>query len=185
MGLLDAILGRTKVPKANLDVLFGLPSAAITLQAATGLRPDGTGSVCFKSAQGGAFAETQADVEALLGAGGPRPEPVKDSFGFTWLVSSTDDVGELVTELHAINSSLVDAGFGDSLLCSVVGFADGNRRLGLVYLFKRGTFYPFAPLPGEKRDNPLEMEVRGAVAGELPIEPELARWFPVWGAPGL
>jgi len=54
-----------------------------------------------------------------------------------------------------------------------------------VYLFKRGTFYPFAPLNGEKRDNALELEVRGLLSGELRIEPELDRWFPVWGAPGV
>ena len=185
MGLLDAMLGRTRVPKANLDDLFALPPAALTLEAATGLRPGGTGSVCFKAAQGGAFAQTQSDIEALLGAGGLRPERVTDSYGFTWLVTSRDDVGELVTELHAINSSLVDAQFGAALLCSVVGFADGARRLGLVYLFKRGTFYPFAPLNGEKRDNALELEVRGLLSGELRIEPELDRWFPVWGAPGV
>lgn len=185
MGLLDTILGRTKPPKADLDVLFALPSAAITLEAATGLRPTGTGSVCFKAAQGGAFAQTQAEVEQLLGADGPRPERRTDSYGYTWLVSENPDVGELVTELHAVNSSLVDAGFGQALLCSVVCFADAGRRLGLVYLFKRGTFYPFAPLPGERRDNAFELEVRGAVAGDLKIEPELTRWFPVWGAPGL
>ncbi len=185
MGLLDAMLGRTKVPKANLDDLFALPSAALTLEAAAGLRPTGTGSVCFRAAQGGAFATTQTEIEQLLGASGPKPEKVTDSYGFTWLVSRRDDVGELVTELHAINSSLVDAQFGNALLCSVLGFAGNGRRVGLVYLFKRGTFYPFAPLPGEKRDNPLELEVRGVLAGELRIEPELDRWFPVWGAPGV
>jgi hypothetical protein len=185
MGLLDAMLGRTKVPKANLDDLFALPSAALSLQAAAGLASTGTGSVCFRAAQGGAFSATETEIEALLGAGGPRPEKVTDSYGFTWLVSHRDDVGELVTELHAVNSSLVDAQFGNALLCSVLGFAGSGRRLGLVYLFKRGTFYPFAPLPGEKRDNALELEVRGVLAGELRIEPELNRWFPVWGAPGV
>ncbi|MDX6255798.1 MAG: hypothetical protein QOJ11_2132, partial [Frankiales bacterium] len=33
--------------------------------------------------------------------------------------------------------------------------------MALVYLYKRGTFYPFAPLPGEKRDNALELQLRG------------------------
>ncbi len=185
MGLLDAILGRSKPAKADLDVLFALPSAALTLQAATGLAPTGTGSVCFKAAQGSAFAETQSEIEDLLGAEGPRPDRVTDSFGYTWLVSRDDDVGTLVTALHAVNSSLVAAGFGTSLLCSVVGFADAQHRLGLVYLFKRGTFYPFAPLGGERRDNAFELETRGVLAGDLKIEPDLSRWFPVWGAPGL
>jgi hypothetical protein len=52
-----------------------------------------------------------------------------------------------------------------------------------VYLYKRGTFYPFAPLQGERRDNELELQVRGTLGGDLPIEPELARWFALWGIP--
>jgi hypothetical protein len=54
-----------------------------------------------------------------------------------------------------------------------------------VYLYKRGTFYPFAPLGAERRDNALELQVRGAVGADLKIEADLGRWFPVWGAPGL
>jgi hypothetical protein len=52
-----------------------------------------------------------------------------------------------------------------------------------VYLYKRGTFYPFAPRPGERRDNELELQVRAAVGGELPVEPDLTRWFALWGVP--
>jgi len=85
-----------------------------------------------------------------------------------------------------VNTSLAGGGFGPQLLCTLVGFTDDRRRkLGLVYLYKRGTFYPFAPLPGEKRDNALELQVRGQVGADLKIESDLSRWFPVWGAPGL
>ena len=91
-------------------------------------------------------------------------------------------------DLHAVNTSLEEAGFGPQLLCSLIGFRDGkDRSLALVYLYKRGTFYPFAPQPGggEKRDNPLELQVRAMLGDDLTIEKDLARWFPVWGAPGL
>ncbi len=85
-----------------------------------------------------------------------------------------------------MNSSLEQGGFGPQLLCTILAFKDGSgHRVGLVYLYKRGTFYPFAPLPGERRDNALELQVRGTVTDDLKIEPDLSRWFPVWGAPGL
>ncbi|MEV4108886.1 hypothetical protein [Nonomuraea sp. NPDC049695] len=186
MGWLDALLGRSKPVKPNLDALFALPSAAVTLQAATGLVPTGLGSVAFRAAEGGAFATLERDVKALLGE---RVEESHDSYGYTWLLvrRSPDQLGDLVTELHAVNSSLESAGFGPSLLCSLVSFAgqDGGGRLSIVYLYKRGTFYPFAPLPGQRRDNALELQVRGVLEGELPLEKDLSRWFPVWGAPGL
>jgi hypothetical protein len=56
-----------------------------------------------------------------------------------------------------------------------------------VYLYKRGTFYPFAPVDAatQRRDSALEIQVRALLVGDLPFEPDVTRWFPVWGAPGL
>ncbi|GGM65144.1 hypothetical protein GCM10010106_08870 [Thermopolyspora flexuosa] len=191
---LDILLGRSRPAKPDLDALFALPSAAVTLRAATGFAPTGTGSVCFRAVEGGAFATVEQDIRALLGvAGGPAIERVDDSYGYTWLVirRAADDVSALVTDLHAANSSLEQAGFGPSLLCSLVAFTGttdrygADRHVALVYLYKQGTFYPFAPLGGQRRDNVLELQLRGVLADELPIEPDLSRWFPLWGAPGL
>ncbi|WP_367129858.1 MULTISPECIES: PspA-associated protein PspAB [Streptomyces] len=194
MGFLDVILGRSKPVRPDLDQLFALPSAAITLQAGAGLTPTGLGSVCFASVEGGAFAQLQQDVRALLDADTERGgEPVafsRDAYGYTWLLARQppEDTAGLVNDLHAVNTLLQDGGFGPQLLCSLMGFrgADG-RSLALVYLYKRGTFYPFAPVAGagEKRDNGLELQVRALLADDLRIEEDLARWFPVWGAPGL
>jgi hypothetical protein len=191
MGFLDAILGRRKEVKPNLDQLFAVPSAAITLEVSSGFRPTGIGSVCYRANEGAAFATMQSEVQRLLDAdGGPAVERVSDAFGFTWLVcrQRPEDIAELVTELHAVNRALEEAGFGASLLCSLVTFEnDEARRLGLVYLYKQGTFYPFAPAPGgrEQRDNNLELQVRGLLGNDLTIEPELQRWMAIWGAPGL
>jgi len=189
MGWLDRVLGRSTPPAPSLDAFFALPGAALTLESALGLRPTGIGSVCFRAAEGGATTATVTDVGALLQAdGGPPVERSVDAFGFTWLLLRRDptDVADLVTDLHAVNATLQDNGFGPALLCSLVGFADdAGRRAGLVYLYKRGTFYPFAALGGQKRDNAFELEVRSALGADLPVEADLGRWFPVWGAPGL
>jgi len=191
VGFLDALLGRTKPVQPKLDNLFALPSAAVTLQVSTDFRPTGAGSVCFRAAEGRAFSDIENEVRELLNMGSGNKTPVEvseDKYGFTWLVCqhSADDVEGLVTDLHAVNSSLQDGGFGPQLLCTILSFRDGGgRTLGLVYLYKRGTFYPFAPEPGERRDNALELQMRGVLSDDLKIEPDLARWFPVWGAPGL
>ncbi|WP_314176210.1 PspA-associated protein PspAB [Streptomyces winkii] len=212
MGLLDALLGRSKPVRPDLDQLFALPAAAVTLQAGADLVPTGLGSVCFASVEGGAFKQLQRDVRQLLdadlpadsGPGNGAPQPARipvefsqDEYGYTWLVArhAPEDLGELVNDLHAVNTLLEENGFGPQLLCSLVGFraaeekaeASTARPLALVYLYKRGTFYPFAPRPGrrEKRDSALELQIRGLLTDDLPTEPDLGRWFPVWGAPGL
>jgi len=192
MGLFDALLGRTKPVPADLDALFALPTAAITLEAAAGLRPTGTGSVCVKAAEGGDFLRAYADAQALLRLDETAEvTEFRDSFGYAWLTSMTtpDRLGDLVTALHGANSTFADAGFGPALLCSTVGFAgtvDGvPRRVALVYLYKRGAFYPFAPVGPQRRDTAFELQLRASVEGDLKIEPDLQRWFPVWDAPGL
>lgn len=201
MGFLDAILGRSRPKQADLDALFAIPSAAITLQTSMGLVPTGDGAVCYRAASGPGFSQTQDDVVDLLRAsssGAAVPPEIRvttDGFGFTWLEVDHEpydpiagDLGGLCTDLHAVNTGLEAAGFGPALLCSLIPFADRDgRSVGLVYLYKQGTFYPFAPVPGahQERDNLLEIQVRDALAGELPVEADLARWFAVWGAPGL
>ena len=52
MGLWETLTGRTRAKQANLDALFLIPSAAITLQTAAGFMPTGLGSVCFRAATG-------------------------------------------------------------------------------------------------------------------------------------
>jgi hypothetical protein len=185
--ILDALMGRRKPPRNNLDALFSLPSAAITLQTAAGFTPTGVGAVCYREAEGAAFATTQADIVAMLdNDDDPDLEKTTDQYGYTWLVARQDDTAALVTDLHAINTGLEAQGFGPSLLCSMVGFVDpAGRRLALVYLYKQGTFYPFVPADGQRRDNLLEMQVRDLVRGELPVEPELNRWMALWDAPVL
>lgn len=194
MGLLDILLGRTQPVAPDLDRLFALPSAAVTLEAATAFRPTGHGAVCFATVEGAAFDQTHREVRALLDADtertGPPVELERDAYGYSWLVSrrAPGELPQLVNDLHAVNSSMEINGFGPQLLCSLAGFRDdAGRGLALVYLYKRGTFYPFAPLPGggQRRDSALELQVRAALAGDLRMEEDLGRWFPVWGAPGL
>lgn len=192
MGIFDSIMGRSKPVRPDLDNLFGLPSAAITLEAAAGFTASGSGAVAFRPAEGRAFAEVQQEVQDLLAAGGGPPIGVTtDEFGYTWLTVRTDppDVPTLVTGLHAVNSTLQDTGFGPSLLCTVVGFlGPRGQRLALVYLFKQGSFYPFVPDldAGEhRRDNITELKVRDLIADDVAVERDLTRWFALWGAPGL
>jgi len=205
-------MGRTKPVQANLDEMFALPSASITLQSAAGMSCSGHAGVCFKPPTGQGFEEMQAEVVSLLSmddTGGLHQE--KDSFGYQWLVVEDTDIEQLVTRIHLVNSSLSDSGWGPQLLCSVFGLADlptdatsptgadtesaalvettaGPGHLlastaYLVYLFKRGTFYPFVPEGHERRDTQQELKLKSLVSDDLTVEADLDRWFPLWDLP--
>ena len=188
MKFLDALLGRSRPKQPQLDALFGVTGAAITLEASAGMKPTGEAAVCFKPASGQSFAAASEELKGLLELAvkeaGSTLAVTDDRYGYRWVVLSDPEMEDLVTSAHLVNSTLEQHGFGPQLLCSVFAFADEQgRRFHLVYLYKRGSFYPFAPLDGERRDNELELRVKASLGGELPIEPELARWFALWGLP--
>ncbi|MHB1711883.1 MAG: PspA-associated protein PspAB [Acidimicrobiales bacterium] len=202
MGLLDTLLGRTKPAQANLDALFALPSASITLESAAGMTASGRSGVCYKPPTGQGFEDMQAEVMKLLAMDNESVlSTAEDRFGYHWVVVENRDIESLVTQVHLINSSLSDAGWGPQLLCSVFGVAplpvtEGSgtgtpagradvmaSETFLVYLFKRGTFYPFAPDGREHRNTERELKLKSLVSGDLAIEPDLDRWFPLWELP--
>jgi hypothetical protein len=190
MKWLDTLLGRTKPTKANLDALFAVPGAAITLEAAMGLTPAGAAAVCFKPATAYDFTATCTEITQLLELSGKdtgsEVSQSEDSYGYHWVVVRDPDVSDLVTSVHMVNSSLAERGFENQLLASVFAFRDAaGAVMYLVYLFKRGTFYPFVPAAGggERRDNQKELQLQGALQGEVPLEADLSRWFPIWGIP--
>lgn len=187
MGIWDTVRGRRTPRGPQYDGLFALPSAAVTLQSAATFEPTGVGAICFRGVQGPAFTQMLTDLTTLLDADDDEPvELTQDSYGFTWLISRQDDVESLVTDLHTVAGSLEAQGFASQVLCSLVPFKDaGGRSLAMVYLHKSGTFYPFAPLHEPERDNVLEYQIRDLLRGEVPLEPDLARWMALWGAPGL
>ncbi|MGP0031424.1 MAG: PspA-associated protein PspAB [Acidimicrobiales bacterium] len=188
MGLFDTLLGRTKPVRANLDALFALPTAALTLESAGGLVTSGHAGVCWKPPSGQEAETLQSEVSELVGEGFTQTQ---DSFGYGWLLLSEPQLDDLVTHAHMANTTLTEAGWGPQLLCSVFGFVPGPdapgdaRAFSLVYLYKRGTFYPFAPLDAskERRDTELELRIRTMLGADLPVESDLTRWFPMWDLP--
>jgi len=189
VGLRDTIFGRTKQVAPQLDNIFALPTAALTLQSELDLVTSGQAGLCFKSGSGESTISTDADIEELLNF-----DEVKDSFtlttddlGFKWLVVNDPTIDGLVTKIHAANTSMVEHQLGPRLLCAVFGFVPitppGEGSVRLVYLLKQGTFYPFAPTNSNQRNNELELRVKSFLSTDLVIEKDLSRWMALWNLP--
>jgi hypothetical protein len=83
-----------------------------------------------------------------------------------------------------ISRQLEDSGYSDRLLASVFQFQDAARKnVYWLYNYKRGTFYPFIPSGNQGRDNPRELRLSSIMDGELRIEQDLSKWYPLWGIP--
>ncbi len=184
----DALLGRSKPIPPKMDQLFALSTAYITLTTELPLRPGERAGVCFRPLASAAFDKLKPDLERLLELSaretGSQTEWQDDGYGFRWAVISDPDFEDLVATIHVFSQTLHDEGFGEALLAAVFKFVADGRTVYWVYNYKRGSFYPFAPLPGDRRrDNAYELRLRSAMEKELPVEPDLERWYPLWGAP--
>jgi hypothetical protein len=188
MGLGNVLFGRKKLKGANLDKLFALSTAAITLETELGLKPAGVAAVVFKPLSAGEFIRAENDIDELLGVAardsGSEVRRRSDSFGFEWIVIRDKDFEDLVTTTHLISSELVDRGFGGQLLAAVFRFKGGEHPVHLIYGYKRGTFWPFIPADDDKeRDNAEELRLKNQLESELPMEPDLTRWLALFNAP--
>ena len=206
MGLRDILTGRHEVKgPAAKDRLFAITTAYITLEADHGIEPDGRAAIVFQplsSADFEAAIKEMEDVVRETGAeSGTQVATQDDSYGYRWMVlsnpSGSASVEDLAVGINAVSSSIETAGHGERLLCAVFAFRDAQKRpVYFIYNYKRGYWYPFVPKGtaatsntsgGEfragERSTERELQIKAQISSELPIEPELERWFPLWGIP--
>jgi hypothetical protein len=188
LGLTDVLFGRRKLKQASTDKLFALSTAQVTLDVELGLRSDGVAGVVFKPLSAGEFVRAENELEELLTVAardtGSKIERKEDDLGFNWLVVRDNDIEDLVTTVHLIGTELQARGFGDRLLAAVFRFKGYRNPIYLIYGYKRAAFWPFVPSGEEKeRDNAKELELKSQLEKELPIEPDITRWFALFDAP--
>jgi hypothetical protein len=188
LGVRDVLFGRKKLAKPARERLFALTTAAVTLDVDFGLKTDGVGGLCYKPVSAGEFARVESDIEQLLDSiaaeSGSKLQRRDDSFGYSWVIVRDPELEDQVTTVHAVAQGLEEQGFGEQLLAAVFKFSGGKHPVYWVYGYKRGTFWPFVPTgKDQERDNAEELELKAKLDGELPIEPDLSRWFGLFDAP--
>jgi len=190
VGLADILLGRKKLKGPAQDRLFALSTARVTLDTELGLQTAGSGGIVFKPLSAGEFVRAENDLQQVLdavaGESGSRLERKSDDFGYEWIVVRDADLEDQVTTVHAVAQGLQEAGFGEQLLAAAFKFESnvGDRKVVYwVYGYKQGAFWPFVPTGEKDRDNAEELELKAKLDNELPIEPDLSRWFGLFNAP--
>ena len=192
MGFLDSLLGRSRAARpAKQDRLFAMTTANVALAVEHGIETTGKAGIVFQPQATSDFNRIVTEAEELLRATGEETgtsvESTEDSYQYRWMVLTDPDVEDLVVGINAIKDGLDVGGYGDRVLAAVFSFRDtrsGGRPVYFIYNVKRGSWYPFVPSSGtQQRDTERELQLKAMLGGELPIEPELERWFPLWGVP--
>jgi len=193
VGLRDILTGRHEVKGPAPDHMFAITTAYVTLEAEHQISPAGKAAIVFQALATSEFEATLKEMEELVTATGSESatsvSSENDSYGYRWMVLHNPDgapsIEDLAVGINAVSGSIETAGHGERLLCAVFAFTDARKRpLYFIYNYKRGLWYPFVPAPGEQqRSTERELQIKAQMGGELPIEPELERWFPLWGIP--
>jgi len=188
MGFLDVLTGKRKIKGPAPDRLFAMSTAGVTLETDMGLKSAAKAAIVFQPLGTADFDRLVADMEELVKSTGDETgtEITKqdDKFGYRWMLLRDEDFEDLVVGVNAVGTAIQAGGYGNRLLTSVFAFEDAQKRaVYFLYNYKRGTFYPFVPAGGNSRDNERELRLKAQLAHELPIEPELERWFPLWDIP--
>ena len=189
MGLFDILTGKRKLKPPAESRLFAMATAAVTLEMTLELKSAGKAAIVFQPLETADFTGIVRDMEEVLrGTGedtGTTVERRDDEFGYRWMILGDEDFEDLVVGINVVSQALQDGGYGERVLCAVFAFRDaGGQPVYWIYNYKRGTYYPFVPAGGaQRRDTERELRLKAQIGHELPVEPELERWFPLWGIP--
>jgi hypothetical protein len=206
VGLRDVLTGRHTVKGPAPDRLFAISTAYITLQSEYQIEPAGSAAIVFQALATSEFESALRDMEEVVTATGSDSatsvSTEDDSYGYRWMVlrnpAGAPSVEDLAVGINAVSSSIETAGYGERLLCAVFAFTASSphrpdtgkghtheRRIYFIYNYKRGYWYPFVPAgdSANERATERELQLKAQIGSELPIEPELERWFPMWGIP--
>jgi PspAB-like protein len=194
VGLLDILTGRHAVKGPAPDHLFAITTAYVDLQAEHQITPMGTAAIVFQALATSDFEATLREMEEVVKAtcadSGMTVSTEDDEYGYRWMIlrnhADTPSVEDLAVGINAVSGSIETAGHGERLLCAVFAFTDAQKRpVYFIYNYKRGNWYPFVPDPEspKQRRTERELQLKAQVGSELPLEPEIERWFPLWGIP--
>jgi hypothetical protein len=206
VGLREILFGRHEVKGPAPDRLFAITTAHVALASEHQVYPTGSAAIVFQALATSEFEaalrEMEEVVKATGGESGCSVATQDDTYGYRWMIlrnpAGSPSVEDLAVGINAVAGSIETAGHAERLLCAVFAFDDAQkRRIYFIYNYKRGDWYPFVPTSGDadgrarsdgeagerQRSTERELQLKAQMDGELPIEPELERWFPLWGTP--
>ncbi len=189
MGLFDVLRGKREIKKPAADRLFAMSTAYVKLELELEMKTTGKAAIVFQPLATSDFEGIVRDMEEVVKGTGEDTGTVvtstDDEFGYRWMILADDDMEDLVVGVNAVSTAIQGGGYGERVLCAFFALRDeAGKPAYWIYNYKRGSFYPFVPAGGaQQRDSERELRLKAQIGADLPVEPELERWFPLWGIP--
>jgi hypothetical protein len=162
--------------------IFRLTTAFITLNIRLKVEFKDLSAICIKEASGG-FSDALDSVKGFLSISKEISYSIKyDRYGYIWIIIE-GIVEDAVAAIDAIADTFIEYGFEEQILAAIFAFNYKSKKLYLIYNYKSKRFYPFAPIGSRERDYDTEMLVYSIAKGELNMENDVSKWYPIWDIP--
>ena len=189
MGFLDILTGKRKLKAPAESRLFAMSTAAITLEMNMELHSAEKAAIVFQPLATADFSAIVTDMEEVLrGTGedtGTTVERTDDSFGYRWMVLGDDEFEDLVVGVNVVSQALAGRRLRRADPVRRVRLPGRRRQARLLDLQLQARL--LLPVRARGRRAAPRQRARAAlkaqIGTELPVEPELERWFPLWGIP--
>ncbi len=192
VGFLDALLGgRQEAEGPAPDRLFAMTTAYMTLETGLDITSAGAAGIVFQPLATADFEQILKDAEELLhgtaaGHRAPRSSRPTTSSATAGSSCATPTSTTSSSSLNTISTELQAGGYGDRLLARRLrrSRTSGKPRLLHLQLQARQVLPVRArPRASSSANTERELRLKAQLDNELPIEPELERWFPLWEIP--
>jgi hypothetical protein len=181
----EILFGEGTVSDADPDDLFDISTADVDLELGGYESADRAG-LCFSQVASVDFDAVVEEIEEILTASEIESytdyRVVDDEYGYKWVLLEDPVFDDLVTLIHVASDTLITSGYENYLLCAVFAF-EGTVEVYWIYNFKRGTWYPFAPVSEGTRASQTEADLTDLMDAQLDLEGDESRQYPLWGIP--
>lgn len=181
----EILFGEGTVSDADPEDLFDISTAYVDLET-EGYESVDRAGLCFNRVDTVDFDSVLRDVEDMLAVSAEETrteyEVIDDDYGYKWVLLEDPVFDDLVNTIHMIADTLMTSGYEQYLLCAAFAF-ERDREIYWLYNFKRGRWYPFAPVSEGSRATDAEDEALDLAGHVLDVESDESRRYPLWGIP--
>jgi len=181
----EILFGEGTVSDADPDDLFDISTADVELELGGYESVDRAG-LCFNQVESVDFDAVVTEIEEILAASEVDSYTdygvLTDDYGYKWVRLEDPVFDDLVTLIHVAADTLITSGYENYLLCAVFAF-EADVEVYWIYNFKRGAWYPFAPVSEGTRATAVEADVTDLMDAHLDLETDESRQYPLWGIP--
>lgn len=170
--------------KADPNDLIALSRVSLAIETEMNYEPARTAALAFSDIDSTDFDKALDEVKGVIQNSDDTQDAnldIEDIHGTQWIVVQDESIESLVANLQYGASAMESVKYSSRLLAAVLPFEnEENNKIYVIYSFRRGKFYPFAPEGLNDRNSKIERRLSTILEDEIDVEQDKNYWYPLW-----